>query len=125
MLFLTGMMILTISCEKMFYTEPILYPENFTFTGIVTTEDSVPIKNIQVILKRPVSLDNTISYTNANGEYKFKQELEFAGPNRLSIKDTDSYENGGLFAETDTVFYMREEDWDSLIVRYNFVLKKL
>lgn len=124
MLFLTGMIMLTFSCEKMLYTEPILYPENFKFTGIVTTEDSVPIKNIQVILKRPVSLDNTISYTNANGEYNFKKELEFAGPNSLTLRDIDSYENGGLFQETDTVFYIREEDWDSLIVRYNFILKR-
>ncbi len=112
------------ACESaLFYQEPVHYPAVFTFTGTVQSEDSLLLNGIKVVLLTPSSPDSTIIYSDSNGIYRFKQEIEFVGPNTLIVKDIDGHDNGGYYQGTDTKFYMREEDWEDMTVQYDFLLK--
>lgn len=124
LLFISLWLILNTGCEKLFYTEPILYPESFTFTGTVYSPDSLAVPKIRIVLKTPLDEDSVVAFTNATGTYSFVRTLEFAGPNKMFVRDIDGADNGGHFNGIDTMFYIRDEDWDTKVVRYDFFLEK-
>lgn len=113
------------SCDSfLFYQEPIQYPQTFLFTGTVIDNDSVAIRGIEVVLFTPVSLDSVTGYTDVSGTYMFQRKMEHAGPNRMILRDIDGTDNGGYFKPIEQTFYLREEDWEGLVVRYDFMMQE-
>jgi hypothetical protein len=111
------------SCDDLLDPLPANYPARFTFSGYVLNNDSMALNQIRVILKTPNNLDSVTALTDSNGFYQFKYSLEFAGPNRLTARDTDGSANGGAYYPSDTMFYINQEQYDSRRVVTHFVLK--
>jgi len=113
------------ACEKYFYTEPIEYPVTLAFSGIVMSEDTIPLANIRISFRAPGDPDSTATFTDLNGIYYFKQLIENVGPHRLTVRDIDGNDGGGNFLSQDTVFYLNKLQWDSRSVEIDFMLKKI
>ncbi|MFO7723829.1 MAG: carboxypeptidase-like regulatory domain-containing protein [Bacteroidales bacterium] len=113
------------SCEKYFYTEPIEYPVTIAFSGVVLSEDTIPLANVNISFRAPGDPDSVATFTDVNGKYHFKQLIENVGPHRLTVQDIDGGDNGGSFMSQDTVFYLNKSQWDSRSVEIDFMLKKI
>lgn len=113
-----------LACEQIYYSSPKSYPKSIRFTGIILNEDSLPIKGIRIVLSTPADLENDTIYTSSQGNYAIVRQLDFAGPNKLQIRDIDQDGNGGTFTGIDTTFYITQLNYDSSAVQFDFILKK-
>lgn len=109
-------------CEDFINPPTTNYPVSITFSGTIRSADSLPIPHIMVVLKTPNSMDSTTALGDQSGVYEFTRSLEYAGPNRMSVRDIDGHDNGGFFRSKDTVFYLTNEQYHSRRVQFDFTL---
>lgn len=122
-LFMVVMLLSIMACDKIYDNDPARYPAKFTFSGQITTRDSVPIPFLLVSFRKPGEADSLLFTGDADGKYMFNIELEVAGPNKLRIRDVDGTANGGAFAGADTTFYISAHQYETRKVMHNFILE--
>lgn len=119
LLMMTAGLVLVLSCEKIYHIEKRKFPAKFTFSGTIHNGDNTALPQIRFVLQKPTEVDTTMVYTDTAGTYRMVEELEYAGPNKISVRDPL-----GVYIGIDTSFYITQDHWDTKKIILNFVLSK-
>jgi hypothetical protein len=107
------------SCEKIYHIEKRKFPATFSFSGTIRNGDQTALTHIRIVLQKPTEVDTSMVYTDTAGTFLMVEELEYAGPNKISVRDPS-----GVYKGIDTSFYITQDHWDTKKVNLNFVLNK-
>ena len=117
-----AMLISFFACDEDMYYEPSNYPHKMIFKGVVYNTEFTPVEGIRITFSTPDNLNHDTVYSDSTGVWYLKRTLEFAGPNKVRVRDIDQGAHGGTFLPLDSTFYITKNQYDSNLVIMDFKL---